>query len=169
MCFKKGEEKTSVCDNRKFTARVWQLLMAIALLSSAVPSCAADDWIYIGGNNGGDFYLNRGSIEKQRDYITGWVRWDLSDAYKSSSEMQRLLRLTGYEPAIVMALYGAQKGSRQIRQFQAAMYDKNGNRALTISAQDIEQMGSGQWQYCTPGTMEELIWEALMKAARIRY
>ena len=125
----------------------------------------AQDWVYIGGAPAiGDYYLNRRSIEKQRDYVTGWVRWEHSDAGINGLGEWARNRGLSYS----MVLYGAAKGSRQIRMFQVAFYDKNGRNITTTSAQQLERMGV-QWKYCTPGTMEEVVWEALMDAAGIRY
>ena len=113
-------------------------------------------------NNGDIWYLNRRSVEKQRDYVTGWVRIDIGDTSKSKPEMVDMALVYGREPSYLMSLEGAIKGSSQIRTFQTIFYDRNGNPIYSES-------GSGEWQYCTPGTMDEFAWEALMKAAWIRY
>ena len=113
-------------------------------------------------NNGDIWYLNRRSVEKQRDYVTGWVRVDISTA--SKSEMQALAYMYGREPSFDMSLYAAKKGSRQIREFQMTVYDRNGNPIPIPS-----QSGSGEWEYCIPNTIGEAVWEALMDAAGIRY
>ena len=128
-----------------------------------MPLRAADDWVYIGGSNSGDeFYLNRRSIEKQRDYVTGWVRTELGAASKSEPAMRANAYMYGREPSYWMNLIAAKKGSRQISYFQMTLYDRNGNSIRS-------QSGSGEWQYCIPNTMTEAVWEALMDAAGIRY
>ena len=127
-----------------------------------MPVVAADDWVYICGGNSGDFYLNWRSIEKQRDYVTGWVREELSAATKS--EMQALAYMYGREPSYFMTLYAAKKGSRQISNFQTTLHDRNG-----IPFPDTSQSDFGEWEYCIPNTTDEAVWEALMDAARIRY
>ena len=152
-------------NNRKCNGGGAKPLVALALLFAlAVPVVAADDWVYIGGSNGDEFYLNRRSIEKQRDYVTGWVRTELGAAFRSEPAMRALAYVYGREPSYHMTLWAAKKGSRQIRLFQTTFYDRNGNPIPFPS-----QSGSGEWQYCIPNTVQEAVWEALMDAAGIRY
>ena len=115
-------------------------------------------------DDGDIYYLNRRSIEKQRDYVTGWVRRELSAASKSRSAMRAIAYVYGREPSHYMDLVAARKGSRQISTFQSTLYDRNGSSIPFPS-----QSGYGEWQYCMPNTMGEAVWEALMDAARIRY
>ena len=135
-----------------------RVFVAIAILIAlAFPVWADDDWVTIGENSNGIFQLNQRSIEDRGDYIIGWTRHLYSDYARS------LMSGASYG----MTLYGAAKGSKQIRSFQMLMYDKNGNVTSNISERQLKENWLGEWEYCAPGAPSEWIWEAMMKAAGV--
>lgn len=146
------------------------LVAAVLLLALVLPVRAADDWAGIGESDDGTvFYLRRPSIEDNGSYVSGWVKGVLSDTAKSDPSVQMLQSLIDSDISSGVILFGAQKGSRQVRIIQIAYYDKNDNMLFSLDESIIKQFGIGDWMHCIPDSDNEMIWEALMKAAGVKY
>ena len=145
------------------------IVAALLLIVLAVPTWAANGWVEIYKSNNGDYYLRRSSIEDNGSYVIGWVKCVLSDSLKSETEMQSIQSLFGHELSYGVVLYGAKKGSRQIRIIQIVCYDENDYSFFSMDEYLMQLFGQGQWEYCVPDSTGEAVWEALMKAAGIRY
>ena len=143
------------------------LVAAVLLLALAVPIWAADEWTLVGKSKNGEYYLRHSSIEDNGNYIIGWVKIIPSET--TTPLVQLLESFLDSEISYIAALYGAKKGSRQIRQIQSACYDENDTVVFSMNEYLVQQSGFGEWMHCPPNGEEEMLWEALMKAAGVRY
>ena len=135
---------------------VLMALLAVVAIGSAV----GQEWVDVGWDGGGNFYyLNVRSVEDHGSYVTAWVRQNFNGGPASYS----------------MILYGFAKERRQVKMFSAAAYDRNNNLITNTTPErdpSLQQLGFGQWQYCTPGSMSEALWvfaTVTAMAAGIKY
>lgn len=156
-------------ENQKMAKDKRRLLLITAILAVALPA-AAQDWVELFEDGAGNvWYLNQRSIEDHDSYVMGWVTTVLSDSTKSIIEdLQKIESFFNREISYMVILWGAQKESRQVKRFQMAFYDMNDYPIVSITAQQLQQSGRGQWEYCIPDSNSEAVWEALMQAAGYR-
>ena len=168
-------------------------LACLSLLAlRALPAQAEVGYVELGEDSKGAWSLYLPSVEERTyrtsldsiGYIVGWVQVVYKDEAGNESEktsaniaelsqgselvaqaLELVVRLAKMldsdESYRGMFLYAANKELMQVQRLSAAYYDEGGGEISSSS----EAFSPYLWKECPPGSMDEKIWQALMKAA----
>lgn len=142
---------------------VRSLLIAISIcvivITSNAPTRADDGYVEIGGSKAGEIYsLYLPSLEDRGEYISCWVK---------------ITNLTGdlakpinkKKPSYKMQLVAVANNTKQYQLLSAVTYDQNGSTLDSFSS----QYSPTNWSYCIPGSVAEVIWNAITDANFYNY
>lgn len=120
-----------------------KLLVTIFLAIFSTGALA--EWIKVGSNSIGNFYVDKAGITKKRSMVKIWTMSDYLSPYESD--------FGTYLSKV--ALFECDCSNKMTKGLQTTTYSKNMMKGEVVTKDKSDE----NWEYIIPGTAREAIWE----------